>query len=63
MQKAGEALASAKREFNASLIRNRSDYEDFYVCSITDTEELVAGADSFCTVIKAYLEARYPMEA
>lgn len=22
---------------NASLIRNRSDYEDFYICSVADT--------------------------
>ena len=26
---------------NASLIRNRSDYEDFYICSIEDTQKLV----------------------
>ena len=28
--------------FNASLIRNRSDYEDFYICSISDTKELIS---------------------
>ena len=49
--------------FNASLIRNRSDYEDFYVCSISDTEELVSGAEAFCAAIKVYLEDRYPFEA
>ena len=31
----------SKLIFNASLIRNRSDYEDFYVCSISDTEGLI----------------------
>ena len=39
----------------ASLIRNRSDYEDFYACSIEDTEKLIVGAESFLSVIKAYL--------
>nr|AIF26023.1 putative uncharacterized protein [uncultured bacterium Ad_113_I18_contig2] len=28
---------------NASLIRNRSDYEDFYICSIDDTKRLIDG--------------------
>ena len=39
----------------ASLIRNRSDYEDFYTCSIDDTKKLIAGADDFLHTIKAYL--------
>jgi uncharacterized protein (UPF0332 family) len=39
----------------ASLIRNRSDYEDFFVCSIEDTEKLIAGAEEFLHTIKAYL--------
>ncbi len=25
----------------ASLIRNRSDYEDFYICSVEDTKRLI----------------------
>ena len=44
---------------NASLIRNRSDYEDFYTCSITDTETLVAGAANFLHEVTAFLENEY----
>lgn len=44
---------------NASLIRNRSDYEDFYICSIEDTQKLVAGAESFLHSISDYLQKRY----
>lgn len=33
---------------NASLIRNRSDYEDFYICSVEDTKALFSGAVAFC---------------
>ena len=40
---------------NASLIRNRSDYEDFYVCSIEDTNKLISGAEEFHSAIKKYL--------
>lgn len=39
----------------ASLIRNRSDYEDFYICSTEETEKLIAGAGSFLRAVKAYL--------
>ena len=39
----------------ASLIRNRSDYEDFYACSIDDTKKLIAGAEVFLRTIKTYL--------
>lgn len=44
---------------NASLIRNRSDYEDFYTCSISDTEELLAGAERFLREVKLFLEKKY----
>ena len=44
---------------NASLIRNWSDYEDFYVCSIEDTRRLVSGAEEFLHSVSAYLQARY----
>ena len=44
---------------NASLIRNRSDYEDFYICSIDDTRRLVSGAEEFLTEISRYLQQRY----
>lgn len=44
---------------NASLIRNRSDYEDFYTCSISDTEGLLAGAERFLREVKLFLEKKY----
>ena len=40
---------------NASLIRNRSDYEDFFVCSIADTMALVSGANDFYKSTALYL--------
>lgn len=40
---------------NASLIRNRSDYEDFYICSIEDTERLIEGAKAFLASVTAYI--------
>jgi len=48
---------------NASLIRNRSDYEDFYICSIEDTNVLFSGAVAFCVDIGKYLEQRYREES
>ena len=47
---------------NASLIRNRSDYEDFYICSVTDTEKLLTGAGAFYEDVRHYLEGRYHVE-
>lgn len=44
---------------NASLIRNRSDYEDFYICSIEDTQKLVEGAEDFLRSVNAYLQQKY----
>ena len=44
---------------NASLIRNRSDYEDFFICSIEDTKRLIDGASEFLSTVKRYLEKRY----
>lgn len=44
---------------NASLIRNRSDYEDFYICSVSDTEALVAGAEEFLAEVRAYLQKEF----
>ncbi|MDO4838042.1 MAG: HEPN domain-containing protein [Clostridia bacterium] len=44
---------------NASLIRNRSDYEDFYICSIEDTQRLIEGAKDFYNAISDYLNKRY----
>ena len=47
---------------NASLIRNRSDYEDFYICSVADTNTLFSGTVNFCKDIGKYLEQRYCKE-
>lgn len=44
---------------NASLICNRSDYEDYYICSVEDTNTLYAGVASFCSEVGGYLEHRY----
>lgn len=44
---------------NASLIRNRSDYEDFYICSIEDTQKLVEGAEDFLSAVSTYLQRKY----
>lgn len=41
---------------NASLIRNRSDYEDFYICSIEDTKKLIEGAKEFLASISEYIK-------
>ncbi len=48
----------SKLTANASLIRNRSDYEDFYICSVSDTNALFSGAVTFCEDIGEYLEQR-----
>ena len=44
---------------NASLIRNRGDYEDFYLCSMNDTEKLLTDADNFLQTITIYLQMKY----
>lgn len=44
---------------NASLIRNRSDYEDFYICAVEDTQRLVEGAEAFLECMKKYLMIKY----
>ena len=46
---------------NASLIRSRSDYEDFYICSIEDTERLITGAEDFLGCVAQYLIKRYEL--
>ena len=43
----------------AFIIRNRSDYEDFYVCSIADTNKLVSDAEVFLQTVSAFLEQKY----
>ena len=44
---------------NAALIRNRSNYEDFFICSIEDTHKLLEGAESFYNCIADYLNSRF----
>ena len=44
---------------NASLIRNRSDYEDFYICSFADTNALFSGAVALRGDVGEYRELRY----
>ena len=44
---------------NASLIRNRSDYEDFFICSNKDTEKLVKDAAAFVNTMSKYLKEQY----
>ena len=44
---------------NASLICNRSDYEDFYICSVEDTQKLVVGAEEFLKCVTGYLKGKY----
>lgn len=41
---------------DVSLIRNQSDYEDFYVASRSDTEQLVQDAETFFKEVKRYIE-------
>lgn len=41
---------------NASLIRNRSDYEDFYLCTLGDTQKLIINAEKFLKDVSDYLE-------
>ena len=48
---------------NASLIRNRSDYEDFYICSVADTEALVAGSEEFLAAVRAYLQKEFGLKS
>ena len=43
----------------ASIIRNRSDYEDFYICSIADTRKLISDAALFLETVKAFLAQKY----
>lgn len=48
---------------NASLIQNRIDYEDFYICSVTDTNALFSGAEVSCGDVEKYLAGRYRTNA
>ena len=43
----------------ASIIRNRSDYEDFYICSMEVTKKLVKDAEYFLQIVRSFLESKY----
>ena len=43
----------------AFIIRNRSDYEDSYVCSIADTEKLVSDPEALLQAVRTFLETKY----
>jgi uncharacterized protein (UPF0332 family) len=43
----------------ASLIRTRSDYEDFYVCGVGDTQQLIQGAEQFHGAVAQYLQTAF----
>ena len=47
---------------SASLIRNRSDYEDFFICSIEDTQRLIDGAEKFLAEVEHFLEVAFATE-
>lgn len=40
---------------NASIIRNHSDYDDFYLCSKEETHELIEDARRFLAAVEEYL--------
>jgi len=40
---------------HASMIRNHSDYDDFYICSKAETLELISEASEFLDAVTAYL--------
>jgi len=40
----------------SSLIRNQSDYEDFYICSVEDTNKLVDEVEEFVNIISEYIK-------
>lgn len=42
-----------------SLIRNKSDYDDFYVADKEETAELLSDAEKFAQAVKEYLNTRY----
>ena len=44
---------------NASLIRTRSDYEDFFICSEDETKRLIDGARAFHDAVRAFLNDAY----
>ena len=43
----------------ASIVRNKSDYEDFYIASKGEAEEQVSDAKAFIATVEEYLEGRW----
>lgn len=43
---------------NASLIRNHSDYDDFYICSQEETSDLICDVQDFLFAIESYLQSQ-----
>lgn len=41
---------------NASMIRNHSDYDDFYICSQEETEKLIRDVQDFVDAVGIYLQ-------
>jgi len=44
---------------NASIIRNKSDYEDFYIASKDEATAQVNEAESFIAAVEEYLAVRW----
>jgi uncharacterized protein (UPF0332 family) len=43
----------------ASIIRNHSDYQDFYICSIEDTKKLIENAEWMLNTVTTFLQQQY----
>lgn len=43
---------------NASIIRNHSDYDDFYICSQEETYDLISDVQGFLGAVKEYLKSQ-----
>ena len=43
----------------SSIVRNKSDYEDFYIASKDEAEEQLKDAKKFITTVEKYLEGRW----
>jgi len=43
----------------AFVVRNRSDYEDFFICSVADTEKLTSEAEVFLKTVSNFLMKKY----
>lgn len=43
---------------NASIIRNHSDYDDFYICSQEETNDLIRDVQDFLGAVQDYLKSQ-----